>query len=658
MWGYISDDDERPRSPGLQEVKVKYQPSSPRPFVPRRRPMPDSGTGGHQRSRKRGRGHNGRRIRPSQGDVVLLGHLDPNRPDIAAAAGRQTFLPSDSASDRAGTNDDTDEEIEADEGKLEREKAQDDTYKVPGGGERQGKPTASNQLHSKLDYTSPADDQRMDTYARSSRTLPSDEERAGLSDGPNKVRRFNEMDSQFFCPSCDKRSSQCIHNNTRKEVDGVLMSQYLRESAKYEDEEISRAKLRDITLDRSPRDISKYPEAITSSPKAATRLVVESQPWSYGHDQGINTEAFAPNPQDQSLPSIHHLIGVAEQGRPRTESTSSISSALASSNVAYAAPGTPSSASNSGFYPAKAAQQSLPSFPPVGRTATDPTPLPLPVPSGLRHTNTNPANFAMQSTSSAAPFQTIPSNASVTSTSTVGATPNSATDAPTPSDRSTTLSLPVSPVHTTHPGQGPQMTIGSGPSALYKCPHPGCQAPPFQTPYLLNSHRNVHSSDRPYFCPRKDCPRSQPGKGFKRKNEMLRHGLVHDSPGYVCPFCSPEKEHRYPRPDNLQRHVKMHHEDVDTEDPRLREVLGQRRTTIPGSGVSVLGGSMQSSSLITDQGAGGGPATAAKSSFGSETSVMSVGIQRLKPAAEFATRDTITVPERGRTQSGAKTGDG
>jgi hypothetical protein len=34
---------------------------------------------------------------------------------------------------------------------------------------------------------------------------------------------------------------------------------------------------------------------------------------------------------------------------------------------------------------------------------------------------------------------------------------------------------------------------------------------------------------------------------------MIRHGLVHDSPGYVCPFC-PDREHKYPRPDNLQRY--------------------------------------------------------------------------------------------------------
>jgi hypothetical protein len=91
-------------------------------------------------------------------------------------------------------------------------------------------------------------------------------------------------------------------------------------------------------------------------------------------------------------------------------------------------------------------------------------------------------------------------------------------------------------------------------TGVYICPWANCNAAPFQTQYLLNSHANVHSSARPHFCPVKGCPRSEGGKGFKRKNEMIRHGLVHDSPGYVCPFC-PDREHKYPRPDNLQRYV-------------------------------------------------------------------------------------------------------
>lgn len=85
----------------------------------------------------------------------------------------------------------------------------------------------------------------------------------------------------------------------------------------------------------------------------------------------------------------------------------------------------------------------------------------------------------------------------------------------------------------------------------FQCTFPNCSAPPFATQYLLNSHANVHSRDRPHYCPVSGCPRGPGGKGFKRKNEMIRHGLVRDDPGYVCPFCT-DQEHKFPRPDNLQ----------------------------------------------------------------------------------------------------------
>jgi hypothetical protein len=56
----------------------------------------------------------------------------------------------------------------------------------------------------------------------------------------------------------------------------------------------------------------------------------------------------------------------------------------------------------------------------------------------------------------------------------------------------------------------------------FRCTVDGCTAAPFQTQYLLNSHMNVHSNDRPHFCTMKDCPRGPGGLGFKRKNEMIR----------------------------------------------------------------------------------------------------------------------------------------
>ncbi|KAK6338142.1 hypothetical protein TWF696_001613 [Orbilia brochopaga] len=127
------------------------------------------------------------------------------------------------------------------------------------------------------------------------------------------------------------------------------------------------------------------------------------------------------------------------------------------------------------------------------------------------------------------------------------------------------------------PKHGSGDSSQSSPSVAggFKCTEEGCTAAPFSTQYLLNSHANVHSEDRPHFCPVPGCSRAEGGKGFKRKNEMIRHGLVHQSPGYACPFC-PDKEHKYPRPDNLQRHVKAHHKDKSSDDPMLREVLAVR----------------------------------------------------------------------------------
>ncbi|KAG2416912.1 hypothetical protein HFD88_008129 [Aspergillus terreus] len=144
-----------------------------------------------------------------------------------------------------------------------------------------------------------------------------------------------------------------------------------------------------------------------------------------------------------------------------------------------------------------------------------------------------------------------------------------ATSYPTPIDHQT----PSGPCDRTPYSQSSQPTVA--PAGTYKCSHPGCNAAPFQTQYLLNSHAKVHSQDRPHFCPVEGCPRGFGGKGFKRKNEMIRHGLVHNSPGYVCPFC-PDQQHKYPRPDNLQRHVRVHHVDKSKDDPLLRQVLAQR----------------------------------------------------------------------------------
>ena len=88
------------------------------------------------------------------------------------------------------------------------------------------------------------------------------------------------------------------------------------------------------------------------------------------------------------------------------------------------------------------------------------------------------------------------------------------------------------------PPRPPVASGGPPPTKLqFECTYPSCTAQPFPTSYLLKSYQNVHQSHRPFYCP---------------VNEMIRHGLVHESPGYICPYCV---EHKYPRPDNLQRSV-------------------------------------------------------------------------------------------------------
>ncbi|KAF1842060.1 uncharacterized protein K460DRAFT_178202 [Cucurbitaria berberidis CBS 394.84] len=107
-----------------------------------------------------------------------------------------------------------------------------------------------------------------------------------------------------------------------------------------------------------------------------------------------------------------------------------------------------------------------------------------------------------------------------------------------------------------------------GGSGDFRCDYPGCNAAPFQTQYILNSHANVHTSQG------QDIPEAKAREGSKRKSEMLRYEPIHRAPGYVCPFC-PDSEHRYPRPDSLYRHVRAHHVDKDVNDSQLRNVLAQ-----------------------------------------------------------------------------------
>jgi len=96
-----------------------------------------------------------------------------------------------------------------------------------------------------------------------------------------------------------------------------------------------------------------------------------------------------------------------------------------------------------------------------------------------------------------------------------------------------------------------ELYFSSRPDPL-ACEQPGCDAEPMWTQQLLeyvpqpmpvtcankySSHVKTHYLRRLHYCPVSSCSRSEGGEGFKRKVEMIRHGIVHQSLAYVCPFC-------------------------------------------------------------------------------------------------------------------------
>jgi hypothetical protein len=82
---------------------------------------------------------------------------------------------------------------------------------------------------------------------------------------------------------------------------------------------------------------------------------------------------------------------------------------------------------------------------------------------------------------------------------------------------------PVCSVAQTPQPSGPWSPSASGGLGGFRCTYPGCAAAPFQTQYMLNSHANAHASSLPHFCPVEGCSRGPGGKGFNRKNEMIRY---------------------------------------------------------------------------------------------------------------------------------------
>ena len=533
---FYSEDDFRPHSPGLERVYPRAAPSpSPPPQVTKVLHPPVSSL-----SSRRLKKANRRKTRPTQGDWVLIREMAPNQPEIAQQVSQQAL------------NSDSGESGPDDEDEMEDQSS--GTATAPSG------PNATHPVRSGVQPFNTAKDglsigQVTATSAHRDSVLEAD-----IRVGPfSSDRRASEV-----TPSTSQLNGVRQHANDANSNKASVI--FNVQSASPAPQPKQR---RDSTAVMQP------PEEPTTLhqlqiPQSDVRLPM-IQP------QTPLNDAASPGSQQQ-IPSISQLVGdlprsasisedVRTNGLVHRQSISSMTASPTSrvrqmsiSSHTPASPIPPFSASSP--MSANSDQQRGDIF----------------LQSGSGHVFGADNRRPSQASANGRYAPTLHSaSTSEGYQSSDGPSPGSQ-QTPIEGGRPRHLSLDGTIANSTiilPPPNGsglPQMgTHGAG---AFRCEYPGCNALPFQTQYLLkydslsklgrpsiaitddlySSHTNVHSQIRPHYCPVAGCPRSEGGKGFKRKNEMIRHGLVHQSPGYVCPFC-PDREHKYPRPDNLQRYV-------------------------------------------------------------------------------------------------------
>ena len=491
--GYDSDDDPLiPRSPGLQETKPRYTPEpTPPPFVPSSSNSPESGESdidlasdaeiGKPRRLRKGKKARKRRHGPSQGDAVLISYLDPNRPDIAAQAG-QTVL--NSASQSEAEDEEEEGEYDVEEMGVVR-RSENGVHHTSS--EAALTATAADALavvrKDDLEMVDVTEGHRSSEKEEDLRDVPTtngivnDDQEAEPSpafarpSSPFSRSGFN-LKPPPLRPAISTEAAQSTEERSREE-DSTPISPILAKFAMSPSEADPESVL--PAMQKSPpRSASVHsPEGSQSLPSLQTTLSGLSDP-------GLNA-IHAPSPYAPSSGHSPQFI--------RHSTFSSQSTGPSPGTYSHPSPGM----SPPGY-------QGHPSHPSYWRRA--PTDGSMSTPS--THEAPTPA-----SASGPSPAQSYP-------------TPNIQDHRGSVEGSSTPQLL-----------NGPLPPNGPFTSSTFKCTYSGCTAPPFQTQYLLNSHANVHSSNRPHFCPVADCPRGPGGKGFKRKNEMIRHGLVHQSPGYI-----------------------------------------------------------------------------------------------------------------------------
>jgi hypothetical protein len=461
----------RNHTPPLEAVKPTYTAAdTPPPLVLEDTSESSAGSGrsaGHNRTaagkRKLGR------TRPSQCDAVLIAQTAPNRPDIAAHAGQYAL---DSASQSEAEEGDSGEE---DDDEIGGEPMRD---------ERNGVAAMHHVAADKIDMIR----QASEALKLQLRDVDRDVVMIDKPVTPREEDKENDDRSQH-----DSRPSTATteHTSPLPRVPLDLKPPPLPLH-------INTASIRnERTLQGADQD------SIPISPNLAKFAIKEGNP-----------DNVLPAMQSPPRASSAHSPEVSGQTLPSLKATLSQMSDT-SSNGIYSATGAhspsmtrPSPGHMSNYGPSPASYHPSPSIngmsPPGIPTHRSYVSWPHPPPREGSQSTATPSEYTSNHSQS---------------------TPSSAITVPSPS-YPTSISA-----HQRQNSEGtPQgnctspTTNGTGPLATnaFKCTYSGCTAAPFQTQYLLNSHANVHSSSRPHFCPVEHCNRGPGGKGFKRKNEMIR----------------------------------------------------------------------------------------------------------------------------------------
>lgn len=404
------------------------------------------------------------RTRPSQCDAVLIGQLDPNRLDIAKHAG-EYVLDSDSQAEAEADEQGSDDE---DDGDSDQESMN---------GMRDGEFVASHTVAVKIAQKA---SEVLNFHTEHDTDMPDS------SESPQNDDKENGMKYELL--QHDSRPSTAV-----KEPPSPVKKFDVRPPPL------------NTSLKSPERAFGDEEDSIATSP-ALAKFITQGNPDNILPKMQKSpppklTSARSPELNGQTLPSLKTALSMSE----------AISNGISYSNGHSPSMTRPSPGQHmSGYGPSPASY----THPSPSTNGMSPPSMPTHRSYGWPHP---PTRDGSQSTTTPSEYTSNHSQS----------TPSSAITIPSPANSYPT---PIS-AHQRQDSEGtPHVNAGSPNSNdnrtsttnSFKCIYPGCTSIPFQTQYLLNSHTNVHSSSRPHFCHVAECNRGPGGKGFKRKNEMIR----------------------------------------------------------------------------------------------------------------------------------------